>query len=145
MGNKTRGLFNGRMLLKRKERVRFSKNRSRSQFFHLWRKYDPLEGAPQAKGIVLEKVEITPKKPSSGKRKSCKVQLTKNGKMVTAYIPRSKGQTFVDEHNDVVVERIGGAQKGARGDLPGVKFRVITVNGISLKELVKGRKQKPIR
>ncbi|MCL5976209.1 MAG: 30S ribosomal protein S12, partial [Candidatus Parvarchaeota archaeon] len=71
MGNKTRGLFNGKMLLKRKERVRFSKNKSRSYFSGSWRKNDPLAGAPQARGIVLEKVEITPKKPSSGKRKSC--------------------------------------------------------------------------
>jgi small subunit ribosomal protein S12 len=145
MGNKTRGLFNGRMLLARKERTRFSKNRSRSQFLNTWRKYDPLEGAPQARGIVLEKREVTPKKPSSGKRKCCTVQLTKNGKVVTAYIPFSKGLTFVDEHNDVVIERIGGAQKGARGDLPGVKFRITKVNGISIKELVKGRKQKPVR
>ncbi len=145
MGNKTRGLFNGRMLLMRKDRVKFSKNRSRSHFLNMWRKYDPLEGAPQARGIVLEKVEITPKKPSSGKRKSCKVQLSKNGKVITAYVPFSKGISFIDEHNDVVIERIGGAQKGARGDLPGVKFRVNMVNGISLKELVKGRKQKPIR
>ncbi len=145
MGNKTRGLFNGRMLLKRKTRVRFSKNRSKSYFSGHWKKYDPLEGAPQARGIVLERVELTPKKPSSGKRKSCKVQLAKNGKIVTAYIPWSKGITFIDEHNDVMVERIGGAQKGARGDLPGVKFKIIKVNGISLKELVKGRKQKPVR
>ncbi len=142
---KTRGLFNGRMLLKRKAKVRFSKRRSKAHFIGSWRKYDPLEGAPQAKGIVLEKVEITPKKPSSGKRKSCKVQLTKNGKSITAYIPFSKGVSFVDEHNDVMVERIGGAQKGARGDLPGVKFIVTKVNGISIKELVKGRKQKPVR
>ena len=145
MGNKTRGLFNGRMLLLRKSRVRFSKNRSRSHFVELWRKYDPLEGAPQARGIVLEKVEITPKKPSSGKRKSCKVQLAKNGKVVTAYVPYPKGISFVDEHNYVIVERIGGAQKGARGDLPGVKFCVIKVNGISLSELVSGKKQKPVR
>ncbi|MCL4399257.1 hypothetical protein M1293_01990 [Candidatus Parvarchaeota archaeon] len=55
MGNKTRGLFNGRMLLKRKARVRFSKNRSRSYFGKAWIKYDPLRGAPQAKGIVMER------------------------------------------------------------------------------------------
>lgn len=145
MGNKTRGLFNGKMLLRRKDRVRFSKNKSKSYFSGSWKKNDPLAGAPQARGIVLEKIEITPKKPSSGKRKSCKVQLTKNGKIVTAYIPWNKGVSFVDEHNDVIVERIGGAQKGARGDLPGVKFKIIKVNGISLKELIKGRKQKPVR
>ncbi|MCW1299590.1 MAG: 30S ribosomal protein S12, partial [Candidatus Parvarchaeum sp.] len=31
------------------------------------------------------------------------------------------------------------------GDLPGGKFKIKKVNGISLKELVKGRKQKPVR
>ena len=145
MGRKTKGLFSGNALLKRKAKYRFSKKHSKSLFNNRWKKYDPLEGAPQAHGIVLEKVEVTPKKPSSGKRKSCKVQLTKNGKIITAYIPYAKGISFVDEHNDVMIERIGGAQKGARGDLPGVKFVLTKVNGISIKELVKGRKQKPVR
>ncbi|MCL4399256.1 hypothetical protein M1293_01985 [Candidatus Parvarchaeota archaeon] len=71
--------------------------------------------------------------------------MSKNGKIITAYVPFSKGISFIDEHNDVLIERIGGAQKGARGDLPGVKFRIIKVNGISLNELVSGRKQKPVR
>ncbi len=31
------------------------------------------------------------------------------------------------------------------GDIPGVRWRVTTVNGVSLKELVYGRKQKPMR
>ncbi len=145
MGKKTRGLFSGRALLKRKKKVAFSKKHSMSDFLKAWKKYDPLEGAPQAKGIVIEKVEVTPKKPSSGKRKACKVQLTKNGKMITAYVPYRNGISFIDEHNDVMVERIGGAQKGARGDLPGVKFIITKVNGIALSELVSGRKQKPVR
>jgi small subunit ribosomal protein S12 len=31
------------------------------------------------------------------------------------------------------------------GDLPGVRYKVIKVNGVSLDEMVRGRKEKPIR
>jgi len=45
----------------------------------------------------------------------------------------------------VIVEGIGGSRGGAMGDIPGVRWKVIMINGVSLKELVLGRKQKPIR
>ncbi|RLI17076.1 30S ribosomal protein S12, partial [Candidatus Bathyarchaeota archaeon] len=51
----------------------------------------------------------------------------------------------IDEHDEVIIERIGGSQGRAMGDIPGVKFAVIKVNGISLEELVAGRKQKEKR
>ncbi|MDY7081560.1 MAG: 30S ribosomal protein S12, partial [Halobacteria archaeon] len=41
-------------------------------------KTDPLEGAPQGKGIVLEKVGIEAKQPNSAIRKCVRVQLIKN-------------------------------------------------------------------
>ena len=31
------------------------------------------------------------------------------------------------------------------GDLPGVRFKVIKVYGVSLDEMVRGRKEKPVR
>ena len=31
------------------------------------------------------------------------------------------------------------------GDIPGVRYKVIQVNGVSLNEMVRGRKEKPIR
>jgi small subunit ribosomal protein S12 len=31
------------------------------------------------------------------------------------------------------------------GDIPGVRFKVIKVNNVSLEEMVRGRKEKPIR
>jgi len=31
------------------------------------------------------------------------------------------------------------------GDLPGVRYKVIMVNGVSLDALYKGKKQKPVR
>ena len=43
---------------------------------------------------------------------------------------------FIDEHDEVTVERIGGRMGGAMGDIPGVRFKVIAVNNVSLNELV---------
>jgi small subunit ribosomal protein S12 len=51
----------------------------------------------------------------------------------------------VDEHDEVIVEGIGGSKGGALGDIPGIRWKVSTVNGVSLKELVLGRKEKPLR
>ncbi|MCC6024731.1 MAG: 30S ribosomal protein S12, partial [Desulfurococcaceae archaeon] len=39
----------------------------------------------------------------------------------------------------------GGTLGGAMGDIPGVKYRVVMVNGVSLKALWLGKKQKPVR
>jgi small subunit ribosomal protein S12 len=145
MGDKPRGLVAGRRLKMIRDKYRLNKKRSKSYFYGVWLKYDPLEGAPQARGIVLEKCQIEPRKPNSGFRKCCKVQLIKNGKVVTAFMPGMNALKVVDEHNEVVIERVGGAQKGARGDLPGVKFRVVKVNGVALSEILAGRKEKPMR
>jgi small subunit ribosomal protein S12 len=34
---------------------------------------------------------------------------------------------------------------GSYGDIPGVRFRVCKVNDVSLDEMVKGRRDKPLR
>jgi small subunit ribosomal protein S12 len=34
---------------------------------------------------------------------------------------------------------------GSMGDIPGVRFKVIKVNNVSLEEMVRGRKEKPVR
>jgi len=51
----------------------------------------------------------------------------------------------VDEHDEVVIEGIGGAEGKAYGDLPGTRFKVFKVNGVSLDMLITGRKEKPRR
>jgi small subunit ribosomal protein S12 len=109
------------------------------------KKANPLEGAPQARGIVLEKVGIESKQPNSAVRKCVRVQLIKNGKSVTAFLPRDGALNFVDEHDEVIIGGIGGAMGGAMGDIPGVRWQVFKVNGVSLNELVLGRKEKPRR
>jgi small subunit ribosomal protein S12 len=108
-------------------------------------KVDPLQGAPMARGIVLEKVGVESKQPNSAIRKCVRIQLIKNGRLITAFLPGDGALNLVDEHDEVIVEGIGGTRGGAMGDIPGVRWKVITVNSVSLNELVYGRKTKPAR
>ncbi len=109
------------------------------------KKADPLEGAPQARGVVLEKVGIESKQPNSAIRKCVRVQLVKNGKQVTAFMPGDGALNFVDEHDEVMLQGIGGSMGRSMGDIPGVRWTVFKVNDVSLNELVYGRKEKPHR
>ena len=106
---------------------------------------DLLEGAPQGRGIVLEKRGVEAKQPNSGIRKCVRVQLIKNGKELTALAPKDGAIKFIDEHDEVIVSGIGGAQRGPYGDLWGVKYKVTHVNGIALEMLRKGKKEKSKR
>jgi intein/homing endonuclease len=74
-----------------------------------------------------------------------RVQLVKNGKVVTAFCPRDGAINFIDEHDEVIIEGLGGSQRGQMGSIPGVRYKVIAVNGVSLEELRTGRKEKPKR
>jgi len=140
-----RGKYTARKLKQDRKRFRWSDEDYIARALDLRRKADPLGGAPQAKGIVLEKVGVEAKQPNSAIRKCVRVQLIKNGKQVTAFCPGDGAINFIDEHDEVTVERIGGRMGGAMGDIPGVRFKVIAVNDISLVEMVRGRKEKPIR
>ena len=104
-----------------------------------------MEGSPQALGIVLQKVGRESKQPNSAIRKCVRVQLKKNGKTITAFLPGDGALNFIEEHDRVVVEGIGGAKGRAVGDLPGVRWRVVMVNGVSLQALISGKKEKPLR
>lgn len=142
MGN---GLFAGKKCLSKRRAYRWSDPRYIRKVSHSKEKMNPLEGAPQGKGIVLEKVEIEAKQPNSAMRKAVRVQLIKNGKKVTAFAPKNRAITFIDEHDEVEIEGINGRKGGSYGDLPGVRYRAFKVNGISLNELVHHRKEKPQR
>jgi small subunit ribosomal protein S12 len=93
----------------------------------------------------LEKVGIESKQPNSAIRKCVRVQIVKNGKQVTAFLPGDGALNFVDEHDEVTLEGIGGSMGRAMGDIPGVRWQVSKVNGVSLNEMVYGRKEKPRR
>ncbi|MEK6764943.1 MAG: 30S ribosomal protein S12 [Planctomycetota bacterium] len=75
-----------------------------------------LEGCPQKKGVCLQVMTRTPKKPNSALRKVARVRLT-SGKEVTAYIP-GEGHNL-QEHSIVLIR--GGRVR----DLPGVKYHII--------------------
>ena len=77
-----------------------------------------LEGSPQKKGVCIKIVLRTPKKPNSALRKTTKIKIS-NDKKVVAYIP-GEGHTL-KEYSTVLMR--GGRVK----DLPGVKYHLIRV------------------
>ena len=82
------GLFAGRILKIKKKRQRWSISTYKRRELGLNKKSNPLGGAPQGRGIVLEKTGVEAKQPNSAVRKCVRVQLIKNGKTVTAFLPR---------------------------------------------------------
>ena len=44
-----------------------------------------------------------------------------------------------------MVEGIGGRMGRSYGDIPGVRYKVIKVNNVSLDMMVKGKTDKPVR
>ena len=139
-----RGEFAARKTRKKRKKFRWKDIRYKRRQLQLWKK-DPLEGAPQAKGIVIDKRVVEQRKPTSGLLKCVRVQLLKNNIQVTAHVPGNKAIEHINEHDEVVIEKIGGAQGGPKGTMVGIKFKVIKVNNVSLREIVTGRKQKPAR
>ncbi|MHA1722742.1 MAG: 30S ribosomal protein S12, partial [Candidatus Baldrarchaeia archaeon] len=137
--------FAARKLKMKRQKFRWKSWAYKRRMLGLRVKADPLEGAPQARGIVLEKVGIEARQPHSAIRKCVRVQLIKNGKQVTAFVPGDGGLLFIEEHDEVIIEGIGGRKGRSYGDLPGVRWKVIKVNGVSLKALLEGKKEKPLR
>ncbi len=136
------GLLNARKLQSRRKHFRWSSFDYKKKALHLREKADPLGAASQGRGIVLEKVEIEAKQPHSAMRKCVRVQLIKNNKQVTAFVPGNLASRFIDEHDEVIIERIGGKMGRAKGDIPCVRFQVIKVNDQPLAMLVRGKIEK---
>lgn len=101
-----RGLFAARKLIENRKKFRWSDRRYVRRVLELKEKSDPLEGAPQARGIVLEKIGIEARQPNSAIRKAVRVQLIKNGRQVTAFCPGDGAINFIDEHDEVIIEGI---------------------------------------
>merc|ERR1719157_329577 len=105
-------------------------------------KSDPFGGCSHAKGIVVEKLGIEAKQPNSAIRKCARVQLIKNGKKITAFVPADGCLTFIDDNDEVLVSGFGRSGHSV-GDIPGVRFKVVKVSGVSLLALWKGKKERP--
>ena len=90
-----------------------------------------LDNSPFRRGVCIQVMTRTPKKPNSAMRKVAKVRLT-NGHEVIAYIP-DEGHNL-QEHSIVLIR--GGRVK----DLPGVRYTI--VRGALDTQGVKDRKQR---
>lgn len=142
MVKKARGLGAGKKLKNRRLHARWRDREVIRRLLRLKKKSDPLGGVPQAKGIVLEKIQVEAKQPNSAMRKAVRVQLIKNGKQVAAFAPRDGAIKLIDEHDEVVIECIGGRLGRSKGDIPGIRWQVIKVNDQSLDALLKGKIEK---
>ena len=91
--------------------IRVGRQRLRSKS-----KAPALSNCPQRRGVCLQVMTRTPKKPNSALRKVAKVRLT-NGVEIIAYIP-DEGHNL-QEHSIVLVR--GGRVK----DLPGVRYHIV--------------------
>jgi small subunit ribosomal protein S12 len=140
-----KGIYAARKLKNDGKKSRWSDRDYSRRALNLDVKADPLGGAPQARGIALEKVGVEAKQPNSAIRKCIRLQLIKNGKQISAFCPGDGAINFIDEHDEVIVERMGGRMGGAMGDIPGVRWKVIAVNNVDLRQLVLGKKEKPVR
>jgi small subunit ribosomal protein S12 len=89
-------------------------------------------GAPQRRGVCLQVMTRTPKKPNSALRKVARVRLV-NGMEVTAYIP-GIGHNL-QEHSVVLVR--GGKVR----DLPAVKYHIVrgTLDAAGVRDRKQGR------
>ncbi len=139
------GLYAARILKEKYKEKRWHSWKYRRRVLRLKERFDPLEGAPMARGIVLEKVGLEARQPHSGLRKAVKVQLSKNGVVVTAFAPGDGALNVIEEHDEVLIEGIGGSRWRSMGDIPGCRYKVIKVNGVSLQAILSGKKEKPTR
>ncbi|MEM1677218.1 MAG: 30S ribosomal protein S12 [Nitrososphaerota archaeon] len=142
MGN---GLFAARKLIENRKKFRWSYKKLVRRALGIAKTADPLEGAPMARGIVLEKIGVEARQPNSAIRKAVRVQLIKNGRQITAFCPGDGALNVIDEHDEVIISGIGGTLGRSMGDLPGVRYKVELVNGVPLKLLILGKVKKPRR
>jgi small subunit ribosomal protein S12 len=135
------GAFSARNLKRKRKKFRWNSDQYKRQKLKLWQKM-PLKGAPRARALVLKKKGVEQKQPHSGVIKVVRCQIVKNGIQVTAFVPKTGSIKHIDEHDEVLIEGLGASQGGAVGSMHGIKYKVVAVNGISLMEIVKGKKSK---
>ena len=140
-----KGEFAAKELIRKRKRQRLLNKWWKRKYFKLKQKYDPMGTVPMAKGLVLQKFVLQQKQPHSGLIKCVRVQLIKNGKVVGAFVPYDGSINMIEEHDEVTIQGLGGSQRGQMGCIPGLKYKVIAVNGADIFQVVKGKKEKPKR
>src|SRR5271156_2725913 len=139
---KPRGLNAARKLRNHRREGRWADLHYKKRLLGTAFKSSPFGGSSHAKGIVLEQVGVEAKQPNSAIRKCVRVQLIKNGKKITAFVPRDGCLNYIEENDEVLVAGFG--RKGhAVGDIPGVRFKVVKVANVSLWALYREKKERP--
>merc|ERR1712228_930884 len=139
---KPRGIRTARKQVNRRRTERWADKDYKKANLGTKYKCNPFGGSSHAKGIVVEKGGIEAKQPNSAIRKCCRVQLIKNGKKIAAFVPRDGCLNFLEENDEVLVAGFGRSGH-AKGDIPGVRFKITKVSGVGLLALFKEKKEKP--
>merc|ERR1712014_437850 len=139
---KPRGLLAARKLRNHRRDGKWADLHYKKRLLGTAFKSSPFGGSSHAKGIVLEKVGVEANQPNSAIRKCVRVQLIKNGKKITAFVPNDGSLNYIEENDEVLVSGFGRSGH-AVGDIPGVRFKVVKVAGVSLLALFKGKKERP--
>ncbi|KAJ0088438.1 hypothetical protein Patl1_32040 [Pistacia atlantica] len=101
-----------------------------------------LLGLPMLKELFLRRLVLKLSSLTPAIRKCARVQLIKNGKKIAAFVPNDGCLNYIEENDEVLIAGFG--RKGhAVGDIPGVRFKVVKVSGVSLLALFKEKKEKP--
>ena len=85
---------------------------------------------------------MKPSSPTLPSEKCVRVQLIKNGKKITAFVPNDGCLNFIEENDEVLISGFGRSGH-AVGDIPGVRFKVVKVANVSLLALFKEKKERP--
>ncbi|KRH94694.1 40S ribosomal protein [Pseudoloma neurophilia] len=94
--------------------------------------------------MILTLSGVEAKQPNSAIRKAVRIQLVGSGKKIIAFVPKDGGLNYIELNDEVTV--MGCGKKGRSvGDIPGIKYKVCKVQGVSLTALVTKKKQKPSR
>ena len=72
------------------------------------------------------------------------MQLIKNGKKISAFVPHDGSVNKIDPNDIVTLEGFGKKGK-SKGDIPGIRYRVCKVQNVSLLAIFRGKKEKPSR
>ncbi|ETO00128.1 rps23 [Reticulomyxa filosa] len=154
VNSKPRGINAARKLKENRSKHKWAKKSWKRRHSLVSLKANPFQGSSHAKGIVVEKVfdenknwlivrhrGVEAKQPNSAIRKCVRVQLIKNSKKITAFVPSDGCLNFIEENDEVLVAGFGRSGHSV-GDIPGVRFKVVKVAGVSLNALFLGKKGK---
>ncbi|CAG8487075.1 2235_t:CDS:2 [Diversispora eburnea] len=119
---KPRGLQAARKLRTHRRDERWADKSYKKRALGTAYKSSPFAGASHAKGIVLEKIGVEAKQPNSAIRKCVRVQLIKNGKKVTAFVPNDGCLNYVEENDEVLIAGFGRKGRAVVKDLEGYGF-----------------------